>query len=250
MLDRQSFMIRYKSDNPIGMDEFMYPLMQGYDSVALKCDVELGGTDQTFNLLAGRHIMPSFNLEPQCAVVMKLLLGSDGRPMGKSLKNFIPIATNSNDMYGQIMSIIDDVIFDYFELVTRVPMEEIAKMKQDLQKGENPMVFKKRLAREVVSFYHGEKKAQEAQDSWINTFSKKEIPDEMTEINCGVGEFLSEVLVKNNILSSKGEWRRLVGEKAIHNLINNDNILDVNLKVSEKLTLKIGKKKFIKVLVK
>jgi len=102
MLDRESFMQRYKSGKEIGLDEFMYPLMQGYDSVALNCDVELGGTDQTFNLLAGRHLMPTFKQVPQCAVVMKLLLGSDGRPMGKSLKNFIPIGGESIEMYGQI----------------------------------------------------------------------------------------------------------------------------------------------------
>ena len=143
MLDREAFMLRYKGNKPIGLDEFLYPLMQGYDSVALKCDVELGATDQTFNLLAGRHIMPHFGVKPQCAVVMKLLLGSDGRPMGKSLKNFIPISSSPNEMYGQIMSIVDEVIFDYFELVTRVPMSEIADMKSKIAKGENPMLFKK-----------------------------------------------------------------------------------------------------------
>jgi tyrosyl-tRNA synthetase len=250
MLNRESFMLRYKAGKEIGLDEFMYPLMQGYDSVALKCDVELGGTDQTFNLLAGRHIMPSFGLTPQCAVVMKLLLGSDGRPMGKSLKNFIPISSNHVEMYGQIMSIVDGVIFDYFELVTRVPIEEIEKMKQAVKSGENPMIFKKILAKEIVSFYHGEKKAKEAQESFINTFAKKEIPEEMEEIKSTTGELLSEVLVKNKILTSKGEWRRFVEGNAIHDLMKHENIKDQNIKISENLTLKIGKKRFVKIILK
>jgi len=249
MLDRESFMLRYKSGNPIGFDEFLYPLMQGYDSVALKCDVELGGTDQTFNLLAGRHIMPSFGLAPQCAVVMKLLLGSDGRPMGKSLKNFIPISSSHTEMYGQIMSIVDDVIFDYFELVTRVPIQEIENMKQAVKSGQNPILFKKRLAKEIVTFYHGQKKAQEAEENFVNTFQKKEIPEEMEEIKAQSGELLSEVLVKNKVLSSKGEWRRLILGNAIHDLSKNQNITDVDLKISENLTLKIGKKRFVKILV-
>jgi len=248
MLNRESFMLRYKAGKEIGLDEFMYPLMQGYDSVALKCDVELGGTDQTFNLLAGRHIMPSFGLEPQCAVVMKLLLGSDGRPMGKSLKNFIPISDSPTEMYGKTMSVADDVIFDYFELVTRVPMGEIEKMKQAVKSGENPMIFKKKLAKEIVCFYHGEKKAKEAQDSFVNTFQKKEIPDEMEKIKGKTGEMLSDALVKNKILASKGEWRRLVLGNAIHDLDKHKNITDQNIKISENLTLKIGKKRFVKII--
>src|SRR5258708_5470398 len=148
MLEREAFALRFKDQRPIGLDEFLYPLMQGYDSVALKCDVEFGGTDQTFNLLAGRKLMPAFDLEPQCAVVMKLLTGSDGRPMGKSLKNFIPINDNANDMYGKVMSIVDEALWDYFELVTRVPMSAIAQMKREVEVGANPMTYKKQLARE------------------------------------------------------------------------------------------------------
>lgn len=249
MLDRETFMLRYKSGKPIGLDEFMYPLMQGYDSVALNCDVELGGTDQTFNLLAGRHLMPSFSLVPQCAVVMKLLVGSDGRPMGKSLKNFIAISDGADEMYGQVMSIVDNAIFDYLELVTRVSMAEIEEMKKKVQSGENPMQFKKILAKEIVSFYHGEKKAEEAEENFANTFQKKEIPKEMQELKCKTGELLSEVLVKNKVLSSKGEWRRLVAGGGVHNLGNNETISDVDLKVTENLTLKIGKKKFLKIIL-
>lgn len=243
MLDRESFMLRYKSGKPIGFDEFMYPLMQGYDSVALKCDVELGGTDQTFNLLAGRHIMPSFGIEPQCAVVMKLLLGSDGRPMGKSLKNFIPISDAPGEMYGKIMSIVDSVIFDYFELVTRVSMEEIEKMKQAVKGGENPMVFKKKLAREIVSFYHGEKKAKEAEENWSNTFQKKEIPD-AEEIE-GEG-LLAPILLQAKLLSSNSEARRLFEAGAIKDMTEDKKMLAVD-KVIKGHVYKIGKHRFIKI---
>lgn len=247
MLDREAFMLRYKSGKPIGLDEFMYPLMQGYDSVAIKCDVELGGTDQTFNLLAGRRLMPSFGLEPQCAVVMKLLVGSDGKPMGKSLKNFIPITSPAAEMYGQVMSVVDEVIFDYFELVTRIPMSEIEEMRKAVQSGQNPMAFKKKLAKEIVSFYHGEKEAEKAQENFEATFQKKEIPEEMREVKGREGELLSEVLVKNKILPSKSEWRRLVSGKAIHDLVRKETISDPDFKISGELTLKIGKKIFIKI---
>lgn len=248
MLDREAFMIRYKSGKPIGLDEFLYPLMQGYDSVALKCDVELGGTDQTFNLLAGRHLMPVFKQVPQNAVVMKLLLGSDGRPMGKSLKNFIPISGNPNDMYGQIMSVVDDVIFDYFELVTRVPMEEVSAMKNRVTAGENPMIFKKILAKEVVSFYHGKKAAEEADKNFSNTFQKGEIPEEMIELKTNkTVTTLMDLLVKEKVLASKGEWRRLVVENAVTDLDTDKKITNVNQMADPGMRIKIGKKRFVKV---
>ncbi|MBI3888330.1 tyrosine--tRNA ligase [Candidatus Nomurabacteria bacterium] len=246
MLDRQSFMLRYKAGKEIGLDEFMYPLMQGYDSVALKCDVELGGTDQTFNLLAGRHIMPSFGIDPQCAVVMKLLLGSDGRPMGKSLKNFIPISSSNIEMYGQIMSIVDSVIFDYFELVTRAPMAEIEKMKQAVALGENPMTFKKKLAKEIVSFYHGEKKAKEAEENFINTFAKGGIPEDVLQVSVKDDMKLVDVLLSGKIVSSKTEFRRLVGEGAVTDMDKNEKIKDTEAKAL-KTVYKIGKHRFIKI---
>jgi tyrosyl-tRNA synthetase len=250
MLDRETFMLRYENGKPIGLDEFMYPLMQGYDSVCLKADVELGGTEQTFNLLAGRRLMEAHKQEPQSAMVMRLLTGSDGRPMGKSLKNFIAISDNANDMYGKILSIVDEIIFEYFELVTRIPMEEIEKMKQAVLAGENPMKFKKILAKEIVSFYHGDKKAKEAEENFIKTFQKKEIPDEMEEVKSKTGELLSDVLVRGKVLSSKGEWRRLVEGNAVHNLLSGENITEVNKKITKELTLKIGKKRFVKILIK
>jgi len=250
MFDRETFKKRFSEGRTIGFDEWSYPLMQGYDSVMLKCDLELGGTDQTFNLLAGRKLMPLFGVAAQSAMTMKLLLGSDGKPMGKSLQNYIPIATTPEDMYGKVMSIVDEVIWDYFELVTRVPMSEIEKMKKAVQDGDNPMIFKKRLAREIVAFYHGDKKAGEVEENWENTFSKKEIPDEMEELFCEKGLLLSEILVKNKLIQSKGEWRRLIEGGAIHNLAQDENITDSNIKITENLILKIGKKRFLKIIIK
>ncbi|PIR68369.1 tyrosine--tRNA ligase [Candidatus Nomurabacteria bacterium CG10_big_fil_rev_8_21_14_0_10_35_16] len=246
MLNRESFMLRYKAGKEIGLDEFMYPLMQGYDSVALGCDVELGGTDQTFNLLAGRHIMPSFGQKPQCAIVMKLLLGSDGKPMGKSLKNFIPINAGHNEMYGQVMSIIDDVIFDYFELVTRIPLVEIEKMKQQVAQGENPMIFKKKLAYEIASFYHGNEKARQAEENFSNTFQKGEIPEEIDEID-GDGS-LGATLVSKKIVVSMSDWRRLVDEGAVKKLSKSDEEKITDFKVvATPGVYKIGKHRFVKI---
>ncbi len=250
MFDRETFKKRFNEGKTIGFDEWSYPIMQGYDSVILKCDLELGGTDQTFNLLAGRKLMPLFKIEPQSALVMKLLLGSDGRPMGKSLENYIPINAVAEDMYGKIMSIVDGVIWDYFELVTRVSINEIKNMKLEVENGENPMKFKKVLAKEIVSFYHGEKKAKEAQDNWEKVFSKKEIPEEMEEFFAKKDEVLSDFLVKNKTLNSKGEWRRLVEGRGVHDLEKKENILDFNFKITENIILKIGKKRFLKIKIK
>ena len=246
MLDRESFAVRYKDGKEIGLDEFLYPLMQGYDSVALNCDVELGGTDQTFNLLAGRHIMPSFGLVPQCAIAMKLLIGSDGRPMGKSLKNFISIESAAGEMYGQIMSIVDDVIFDYFELVTRVPLEEITDMKQRVQSGENPMIFKKKLAIEIVSFYHGADTAREAQESFENTFSRGGVPEDASEVSVANNTSLMDILLAENVVSSKNEFRRLVAEGAITKMSAGKKVTDESAP-AENETYKVGKRRFIKI---
>lgn len=194
MLERETFMLRYTQQKPIGLDEFMYPLMQGYDSVALDCDVEFGGTDQTFNLLAGRKLQPVFGQKAQSAVVMKLLTGSDGRPMGKSLKNFIPVLDSPENMYGKVMSVVDEVIFEYFELATRVPMEEIEEMKKSVKSGTNPMEFKKRLAKDIVTFYHGEKEAVAAEQHFEKTVQHKELPSEITIVEVSKNASLLETL--------------------------------------------------------
>lgn len=250
MLDRDTFMQRYKQEKPIGLDEFFYPLMQGYDSVALECDVEFGGTDQTFNLLAGRKLMPAFDLKPQSAVVMKLLVGSDGRPMGKSLQNFIPILDNPIDMFGKVMSIVDDVIFDYFELVTRVDMDEIEKMKLAVEDGANPMEFKKTLALDIVTFYHSKEDALKAQKVFEETVQGREVSEELiNEIDVkgkmSLLEFLKDALPAG--LASSGEIKRVVTQGGVE--VDGKKVADFAREINFEsgIVVKFGKRTFVKV---
>ena len=250
LLDRETFLMRYKGGKTIGLDEFLYPLMQGYDSVAIGADIELGATDQTFNILAGRVLTNSMSKNgQQCGITMKLLLGSDGRPMGKSLENYIPLKASPNDMYGKIMSIADSVMFDYFELITRVPMKDIEAMKVRVASGENPMMFKKILAHDIVSFYHGEENAKKASEAFTATFSKKEIPADAKKIKVKIGAPLVDVLIKNGFVASKSEFRRLVEEGAItfKGHIEEKKIIDPASLVSEAGALKIGKRRFLRI---
>jgi tyrosyl-tRNA synthetase len=249
MLERETFLIRYKQQKPIGLDEFLYPLMQGYDSVELKCDVEFGGTDQTFNLLAGRHLMSAFNLPPQSCVVMKLLVGSDGRPMGKSLQNYIAVTENPIDMYGKVMSIVDEVIFDYFELVTRIPMAEIEQMKSEIAAGANPMQFKKKLAFEIVTFYHSEDDAVKAAHVFEETVQNKEISQEFITKTSTTGDLsLLEFLRKNSPETiSSGDIKRTITQGGVE--VNGVKETDFNKQFAFKAgdMIKFGKRVFIEI---
>ena len=216
----------------------------------VKADVEIGGFDQLFNLKAGRTVQKRYGQKEQDIMVLSMLEGTDGRKMSSSWGNIISVIDKPDEMFGKIMSIKDELITKYFLLTTDLEVNKIKEIEKSLGKGENPMNFKKILGKELVSFYHGEKKAKEAEDNFVNTFQKKEIPGKMEEINASLEELLSDVLVKNKILSSKGEWRRLVEGKGAHDLDKNENISDVNLKISKNLTLKIGKKRFLKIIVK
>lgn len=240
MSARRNFKDRFEKGEEVSLREFLYPLMQGYDSFVVKADVELGGFDQLFNLKAGRIVQKHYGQTQQDILTCQMLEGTDGRKMSTSWGNVVNITDEPNDMFGKIMSLRDELISKYFKLCTDIPDSEIPQT-------ENPRDVKMRLAFEIVKIYHGEKKAKEAEEHFINTFQKKEIPDEMEEIKAKSGELLSEFLVKNKILSSKSEWRRLVLENAIHDLLKNEKIIDVNLKLSENLTLRIGKKRFIKI---
>ena len=248
MLERETFMQRYKAQKPIGLDEFMYPLMQGYDSVALKCDLEFGGTDQTFNLLAGRQLMEAFGQKPQIAFITKLLTGSDGRPMGKSLKNFIPIMDNPIDMYGKIMSIVDEVIWEYFELVTRVPMTEIANMKEAITKGDNPMTYKKILAKNVTEFYYGKKLAEEAERCFESVVQNKAIDQEsIREVKAIDGITLLEFLkIAVGERYSSGDIKRMIeqGGVEIHGVKTTS--FDKKIPSDPKTVIKFGKREFFR----
>ena len=250
MSKRRNFKDRLDAGTDIFLVEFLYPALQGYDSVMVKADVEIGGFDQLFNLKAGRTVQKRYGQKEQDIMVLSMLEGTDGRKMSSSWGNIISVIDKPDEMFGKIMSVKDELITKYFLLTTDLEVSKIKEIEKSLETGENPMNFKKMLGRELVSFYHGEKKAKAAEENFVNTFQKKEIPEKMEEINVSLGESLGDVLVQNKILFSKGEWRRLVEGKGAHDLDSNESISDSNLKISKNLTLKIGKKRFLKIIVK
>lgn len=242
LLTRNMFQERIKAGREVYAHEFLYPIFQAYDAVSLDVDLQVGGNDQMFNMLAGRDLMKRKKNKEMFVLTTKLLIDPTGKKMGKTEGNMITLNDSANDMFGKVMSWPDSMIPLGFEICTDLNFSDFTT--------DKPRDQKIKLAFEIVKIYHGEKKAQEAEANFVNTFQKKEIPEEMEEIKCPIGELLSEVLVKNKVLSSKGEWRRLVLGNAIHDLSKNQTITDVNLKISEDLTLKIGKKKFVKVVTK
>ncbi len=244
MIERDMFSKRIKEGQPIHLHEFFYPLMQGYDSVAMNVDMEIGGNDQTFNMLVGRTMMKNRGKE-KSVLTTKLLVDPTGKKMGKSEGNMVTLQDSPENMFGKIMSWPDTLMPLAFEICTRVPLSEIKKIEQ-----MNPRDAKISLAYEIVKIYCGEKEAVKAQDVWEKTFSKGEIPENIQEIKAKSGELISDVLVENTILASKGEWRRLVEGKGAHDLDTDEAISDPNLKVDKNITLKLGKKKFIKIIVK
>lgn len=250
MLKRDMFVRRNEEGKPVFIHEFMYPLMQGYDSVAMGVDVEVGGNDQTFNMLVGRDLVSQMLKKDKTVLAMKLLEDNTGKKMGKTEGNMVSFDDSPDKMFGKIMSWTDGLILKGFELCTEVSLEKIREFEEKLKNGINPKEVKTILANEIVKIYYGEKIADEAEKNFINTFQKKEIPEEIEKIECRPGELLSEVLVKSKILSSKSEWRRLVAEKAVHDLVENKNIEDQNFKVSNERIVKIGKKRFVKVIPK
>ena len=241
MLKRDMFTRRSEEGKPIFIHEFMYPLMQGYDGVAMDVDVEIGGNDQMFNMLTGRNLSSQILNKDKSVITMKLLEDNTGKKMGKTEGNMITFEDSPFHMFGKVMSWSDSLIEKGFELCTDV---------LEIDKKQNPRDLKMKLAYEIVKIYHGEKKAKQAEKNFIKTFQKKEIPDEIEEIKCSRGELLADVLVKNKVLSSKGEWRRMVLGNAVHDLIKKQNIIDLNLKTSDELILKIGKKRFVKIVIK
>ena len=241
LLTRNMFQERIKAGREVYAHEFLYPIFQAYDAVTMDVDLQIGGNDQMFNMLAGRDLMKRKKHKEMFVLTTKLLIDPTGKKMGKTEDNMVTLNDSADNVFSKIMNWPDSMIALGFEICTGLGFSHFIK--------EKPLDQKMKLAYEIVKIYHGEEKAQKAQENFVNTFQKKEIPDNIKEIKVRSGEFLSEVLVKNKILSSKSEWRRLVLSKAIHDLSKTQNITDINLKISENLTLKIGKKKFIKVLV-
>ncbi len=253
LIERDMFQNRFKNDEPIFMHELLYPIIQGIDSDAIGdiygcCDLEVGGTDQHFNMLVGRDIMNMNKKIPQAVLSFKLLVGTDGKEkMSKSLDNYISIIDEPNNMYGKVMSIPDSLLTHYFELCTFTPLERIVEIEKELKNEKiNPKEIKMELARQIVSLYHGEEKAQQAENQWVLTFEKKEIPEHVPEYH--LKNTLLETVIDNNILFSKGEYRRILEQNGIHNLTSNETITDMGYIPEKETVIKIGKQKFLKII--
>jgi len=250
MSHRRNFADRIEKGEEISLREFLYPLMQGYDSVAVKADVELGGFDQLFNLKAGRTIQKHYGQEEQDIMNCQMLEGTDGRKMSSSWGNVINLLDEPNDMYGKVMAVRDDLILKYFTLCTRLSDEEIDSIKKSIDGGENPRDAKMRLGREIVSLYHGAKKSKESEDDFIRTFQKGGVSEDAASVVVNEGELLVEVLLKEKIISSKNEWKRLVLESAVLNMDTEEKMTDPYFKISKPITLRVGKRRFIKISIK
>jgi tyrosyl-tRNA synthetase len=247
MLARRNFKDRYDAGVEISLREFLYPIMQGYDSVAVKADVEIGGFDQLFNLKAGRVIQEYYGMPKQNIITFAMLEGTDGRKMSTSWGNIISIVDEPFDMFGKVMAVNDDLLIRYFMLCTEVSLEDIQKIEIEMKNGANPRDIKMRLAQELVTMYHNEKEATLAKNSWIDTFQKGGVPEDIQELVTKEGEEMGNVLVKASIVSSKTDWRRLVDDKAVTDA--DGNIITNTKELVKNVTLKIGKKRFVKIVV-
>ncbi|MEW6662003.1 MAG: tyrosine--tRNA ligase [Bacillota bacterium] len=254
MLERDDFSKRFKENLPISVHELFYPLMQGYDSVALKTDIELGGTDQKFNLLMGRTLQREYGQEPQVALMMPILEGLDGvQKMSKSLANYIGINEPPREIYGKTMSISDHLMFRYFELATRLPLDEIRSLKTGFENGNlHPKDIKMRLAKEIVSMYHGVEAAQEAEKEFINIFQKKDLPDIIPEyladhllVNGQV--WLPRLLVETGLAASTSEARRLIQQGAVKIEGKKAEDPDAYMIPLDQMIIKVGKRKFVRI---
>lgn len=248
MLERDDFSKRYKDGLPIGIHEFLYPLMQGYDSVVLQSDVELGGTDQKFNLLVGRSLQKEYGYEPQVALMMPILEGIDGvQKMSKSLGNYIGVNEDPYEMFGKTMSIPDELIIRYFELLTRVPVKEINDIENAMKDGSvNPRDIKMKLAREIISIYHSEEEAAKAEKRFKLVYSQRDIPDDIPEIVTEEGEvWLPKFLHDNDMVPSTSEGRRMIKQGAVK--INGEKYGEEKLMIAGSMVIQVGKRKFVKV---
>lgn len=251
MLERDDFSKRYKEGIPIGLHEFMYPLLQGYDSVALRSDVELGGTDQKFNLLVGRNLLREYGFEPQIALTMPILEGTDGvHKMSKSLGNYIGVSDLPYEMFGKTMSIADTLIIRYFELLTRVSLEEIGELQRAMQSGTvNPRDVKMRLAREIITMYHGAEQAGQAQEKFELVYSRRDIPEDISEVESPAGEvWLPKFLVDQGLVGSTSDGKRMLQQGAIK--VNGEKYDSEHLALQDGMVIQVGKRKFVRMRVK
>ncbi|MCX6133604.1 MAG: tyrosine--tRNA ligase [Ignavibacteriales bacterium] len=255
MLERDDFTQRYKSGEPIGVHEFLYPLAQAMDSVAIESDVELGGTDQKFNLLVGRDIQREYGLDPQVILTTPLLVGTDGvEKMSKSYDNYIGISESPREMYGKTLRIPDTLIYSYYELATDVPNTELAEIKSQLEDpGLNPRDLKRKLARTIVTLYHAADEARNAEAEFDRIFIDKDVPDVIEEFALSDGSTETTVvgmLALSKLASSKSEARRLIEQGGVS--INGERITDLNAGIPpiKEFIVKVGKRKFLKIVQK
>ena len=253
MLERDDFNKRFTSNKSIAIHEFLYPLVQGYDSVALEVDVECGGTDQKFNLLVGRELQRDYGQEPQVVITVPILEGLDGvKKMSKSLDNYIAIDENPDDMFGKIMSISDELMWRWFELLSFIPEEEIAKLKAEMESGKNPRDIKFVLAEELVDRFHNEGDGKKCKDTFLKRFQKGQMPDDIESIQVdieGDSILLVNLLKDANMISSVSEGNRLIEQGGIK--INSEKVEDQKLEVNKgsENIYQVGKRKFLKIKV-
>ena len=256
MLARDDFAKRYKSGIEIYLSEFMYPLLQGYDSVALRADVEIGGTDQTFNLLVGRELQPAFGQPSQQIMTVQLIVGLDGvKKMGKSLRNYIAMAAPASEMYGKLMSLPDNAMMSYFETLTDVPKVELDMFQRGIAEGSlNPRDVKMRMAREIVAEFHNPTEAQEAEEAFVRQFSERELPLNIPEFLLKESMDIVTFMIDSKLAKSKGEARRLIQQGGVSLIFDKkvseaQRISDIDfiVPVQDGAIVKVGKLKYIRI---
>ncbi len=256
VLERDDFARRYRDGYPIGVHELLYPLMQAYDSVALQADVELGGTDQKFNLLVGRDLQREYGQEPQVALMLPILEGLDGvQKMSKSLGNYIGISEPPKEIYGKTMSLCDELITRYFELVTPIGTDEVNQIKQEMATGVlHPRDAKMRLARELVALFYGQEAAQKAEQDFVAVFQKRETPEEIPEVSLPLADlepdgsiWLPKLLAKAGLASGSSEGKRLINQGAVK--IDGEKVADpdCHLVLRDGVVISVGKRKFARI---
>lgn len=249
MLEREDFKKRYESNMSISLHEFFYPLMQGFDSVEIKADIEMGGTDQRFNVLMGRMLQKEFGQEPQSIIIMPLLEGLDGEnKMSKSLGNYIGIDEDASIMFEKAMTIPDNLIIKYFELVTDIHPDLVEKIKKDIEEDRvNPRDVKISLAKEIVELYHGREEAIAAEERFRKVFQKGEIPEDISTVEVNSNDFnLADIVLNNNLVPSKKEFRRLIEQGGVK--INGKRVNNIEeIVLTSEIIVQIGKKRFLKV---
>jgi len=246
---RENIKKRLDAGKAVSLREVLYPMMQGFDSVAIHADVEFGGTDQRFNLLAGRRLQETYHEPAQDILMMNLIPGTDGRKMSSSWGNTINLLDTPQDMFGKVMRVPDEIMMTYFTHCTRVPMKEVASLAEEIVTGKNPRDIKIRLAREIVALYHGEEKAKQCEEYFVATFSQGQIPEDVREVRVVEGSKMIDMIAENGLAESKSDARRKIEQGAVS--LDQEKILDIQTvldKRFENQVLRIGKKDFIRIL--